>query len=192
MGQPRVLVAVSRGSAAKQLSVLLLGFGTEVTACGTLQEARHHLRSQSFDLLFTELEFSDGSGVSLLAEAQHQDLVSVAVGAKITAEQLAEALRLGICDVIFKPFTYHGVAAAFRRAVCLAGRETPSAAQTRQSRDDLPSSDVLGVLVPLKGDYGAIQKKVIHAAIHRFDGNKTAAAKALGLQRRRLYRLLDS
>jgi DNA-binding NtrC family response regulator len=47
------------------------------------------------------------------------------------------------------------------------------------------------VTVPLSGNYRSIERHLVHAAIVRCDGNKSAAARMLGMHRRTLYRLLD-
>jgi two-component system NtrC family response regulator len=66
------------------------------------------------------------------------------------------------------------------------------------TRDALPAplrsaarGDVDTVQVPLTGDFRETQRQLVRCVVTRFDGNKTAAAKALGLNRRKLYRLLD-
>jgi DNA-binding NtrC family response regulator len=67
------------------------------------------------------------------------------------------------------------------------------------SRKDLPHSvksaeprNEQFVQVPLLRDFRETQRQLACNAVARFGGNKTAAAHALGLNRRKLYRLLES
>jgi DNA-binding NtrC family response regulator len=55
----------------------------------------------------------------------------------------------------------------------------------------VPRNDVETISVPLIGDLKAIERKVVVAVIERCRGNKAAAARALGLHRRELYRILQ-
>jgi len=57
--------------------------------------------------------------------------------------------------------------------------------------DFVPQSDADRISVPLLGDLKKIERAVIEAVIERCRGNKAAAARALGLHRRTLYRILQ-
>ena len=46
--------------------------------------------------------------------------------------------------------------------------------------------------VPLQGNLADIERYIIGEVLHRCRGNKAAAARALGLHRRTLYRMLQS
>ena len=46
------------------------------------------------------------------------------------------------------------------------------------------------ITVPLLCDYHRIEEHLVNATVRLFGGNKTAAAKALGMHRRTLYRVL--
>jgi len=48
------------------------------------------------------------------------------------------------------------------------------------------------ISVPLVGDLKAIERHVIREVVRRHRGNKAAAARALGMHRRSLYRALDN
>lgn len=47
------------------------------------------------------------------------------------------------------------------------------------------------ITVPFEGDFREIQRQIIREAINRCSGNKAAAARALGLHRKTIYRLLQ-
>lgn len=65
------------------------------------------------------------------------------------------------------------------------------------TRDMLPRSIIAShppesdkALIALSGDFRQMQRQLVQNVLLRFDGNKTATANALGLNRRKLYRLL--
>lgn len=192
MAQTIVLVADSSPHAARQLTEVLSEAGAKVIVSTTQAEARGILLESPVDLLFTEIQLVDGAGVTLIAEAHSKSIPSVVLGAKISTEELAEAMRHGVADVVFKPLTYHSILASFHRALRNYREQGSIASAPPAPHFSLaaPSSSDLGVTVPLCGNYDEVQRKLIQATIQRFAGNKTAAAKALGLHRRRLYRLL--
>ncbi|MBL9125665.1 MAG: helix-turn-helix domain-containing protein, partial [Planctomycetaceae bacterium] len=48
------------------------------------------------------------------------------------------------------------------------------------------------ITIPLTGDLKIIERQIISEVIKRCQGNKAAAARALGLHRKTLYRLLEA
>lgn len=197
MAKPIALLAEASADAAQQISVGLTWLGYSVVVVGTVQTAIEQLRSSVFEVLVTELDLPDGKGASLLAELKSRQLptASVVTGKKISVERLAEAFRLGASDVVFKPVTHFGLQTALRRAQ----QHTPSTVPPQTLSPDplpetisppVPSTSHPSVTVPLTGDFQGIQRKIVEEAVIRFDGNKAAAARALGMHRRTLYRVL--
>jgi DNA-binding NtrC family response regulator len=138
----------------------------------------------------------DRDGISLLAELQRlqPDLGLVAMTDRPTLESAVEALRNGACDYLFKPVTPQKVWAAWERVArrkqirALPAAASASPALAEQPAGNGPSATVT---VPLQGDYKEVERTLVRQVIVRFDGNKTAAAKALGMHRKTLYRVLD-
>lgn len=197
MAKPFALIADASSDATQQLTVGLTWLGYSVVAVNTAQAAIEQLRSSSFDVLVTELDLPDGKGATLLAEIKSRQLPvsSVVTGKKISVERLAEAFRLGASDVVFKPVTHFGLQTALRRAQQHANSPAPQQATSAEQVSDFtplpsPSPSQPSITVPLTGDFQGIQRKIVEEAILRFDGNKAAAARALGMHRRTLYRVL--
>jgi len=197
MAKPIALIADANADSAQQLSVGLTWLGYSVVLVGTVQLAIERLRASVFEVLVTELDLPDGKGASLLAELKSRRLptASVVTGKKITVERLAEAFRLGASDVVFKPVTHFGLQTALRRAQQHTPSPAPYQAISPEQTADItppptPTSVEPSVTVPLTGDFQGIQRKIVEEAILRFDGNKAAAARALGMHRRTLYRVL--
>lgn len=166
--------------------------------CRSRDEARELIRTCAYDVLFVELRLEGASGLGVLADALAltKRPACIVMATRMVAEEVAQLWRLGACDVLFKPITRHGLLATFDRAVSLRGRSagTQSGREIEAIaalRDPVDSDCQLKLTIPLSGDYDAVQKHLVSETIRRFDGNKAAAARALGMHRRTLYRLLD-
>jgi len=197
MSELVVLVVEPSPATTKQIVCNLADRGVAIHSCETHEMASTILRQTKIDMLFSELRLPDGSGLNLLAEALAlpNSAAFVAISARTSAEEVAELWRLGACDIVFKPITRHGLLAAFQRAAQYTLNphtrlpQTVLATADEQAEDN--SKSQLNLTIPLGGDYDVVQKHLVHETIRRFDGNKAAAARALGMHRRMLYRLLD-
>ncbi len=89
----------------RRLARQLTDQGLEVTAVGTVAEARNALSSLALDLALLDVNLPDGTGLSLLADglvpASCATLVMTSEGA---IEGAVEAMRLGAADYLAKPF----------------------------------------------------------------------------------------
>jgi DNA-binding NtrC family response regulator len=79
---------------------------------------------------------------------------------------------------------------ALERALSLAGEEPISAEHLLAPGD--PRAPSAGDVLHEGFDLDVFERDLIHAALERAGGNKTAAAKLLGITRRRLYSRLQS
>ncbi len=77
------------------------------------------------------------------------------------------------------------------RALILAGEEPVTPAHLRLQRDARASGALGDLLVP-GFNLDALELDLLHAALDRAGGNKAAAARLLGISRRRLYSRLHS
>ena len=84
------------------------------------------------------------------------------------------------------------LASVVSHAVLLADEEEIGPATLAESFDEVvPQGNADRISVPLLGNLKEIERAVIEAVIQRCRGNKAAAARALGLHRRTLYRMLQ-
>jgi DNA-binding NtrC family response regulator len=127
---------------------------------------------------------------------------------KILAERcLAQALaKQGITDPVQYHFTKEAwqfllshpwpgnipeLVSAVNRAVALSyNKEIGDLAMIGAPRKS-PGRDAAAISVPLSGNLHQIEQYIIEQTIERCGGNKAAAARALGLHRRTLYRMLE-
>jgi two-component system response regulator PilR (NtrC family) len=104
--RPRVLVADDERSMRELLSIVLKREGYEVVLAETGGQAVQSLERQPFDLLISDLKMPDMSGVDVLRSAKQIDpeLSAILITAYSSTETAVEALRLGACDYLTKPF----------------------------------------------------------------------------------------
>jgi len=175
----------------------LNGRGIRLNLVATAQQSLAAISVQTPDVIFCDLNLPDRDGISLLAELQRLLPTAglVAMTDRPTLESAVEALRNGACDYLFKPVSPQKVWAAWERAARRKQGITISATGTVPPAPavlETPSPDNQAtVTVPLQGDYKEVERTLVRQVILRFDGNKTAAAKALGMHRKTLYRVLD-
>jgi len=142
--------------------------------------------------MFCELQLPDRAGLSLVAEARriHPRLPVTIVTGEGSIEDTIDAFRSGVADFIIKPICQSAVATAWNRM--LAGSAQPSTGGGRGIADAAAKDDADAMSIPVNTSLKQIEKHAVREVIYRLDGNKAAAARALGIHRKALYRLLDS
>lgn len=180
---------------AAQLARLLASATVSVQICGTRADALKVLTRKPVELVLAELDLPDGSGLTLLVDAHClcPSAAFIVMGSRVSAEQVTEAWRLGARDIIFKPITRQGVSGALRRAATVGPAPLTAPPNVSAPVRTAPASSEceLQLTVALNGDYDGIQQRLVREVVRRFDGNKAKAARALGMHRRTLYRLIN-
>ncbi len=165
--------------------------GYRVKTADRISQALALLENEAPDVMFSEMTLADGSGIALVFECRvlQPTLRFVLMARQPSAEISIEAMRNGVSDILLKPVTGFAVAAALVRMPKVGWRyESP--AQVVAAVVIEPSED--SVSVAFGGGLKQIKKTVVLAALRRYDGNKSATARALGIPRRSLYRLLSA
>ena len=162
--------------------------GYAVRSCGTAADGKRLLESVAADLLLTDLQLPDGSGLDLLVQglAKNPRLPVLVMSAYGTIGIAVEAMKLGAYDFITKPFdTNHLVslvAHALERRPLAADSPAKQALQEndaggilgesaaihdviRQARKVAPSEATVLIL----GESGT-GKELVARAIHRWSG----------------------
>jgi DNA-binding NtrC family response regulator len=150
--------AVFRRRLAGQLRAL----GAEVTECGRLDEARRLLGSVRFEYALVDLHLPDGEVLELFrAGAFSENTAVVVMTAFGGLKEAVEAMRLGACDYLAKPFEFEQVPLAFLR-----GRRSRTAArrEEHQERGSDPDADEVFFGEPLRN-----QVETMLAAERRLD-----------------------
>ena len=163
---PRVLVADDQQDVVAALRMLLRGAGLEVDPATSVQEVRHRLDSQTYDLVLMDLNYardttSGREGLDLLTEIRERDrllpvIVMTGWGSIDTA---VEAMRRGARTFVHKPWDNH----TLTETVC---REIEEGHALRQS-DKLAANE--------QADAKAIQRALLPATLPSMSGVGLAA-----------------
>ena len=103
---PRVLVVDDERSMRELLSIVLKREGYDVVLADSGRAAVTALEQGSFDLLISDIKMPDMSGVDVLRTAKQidPDILGIMITAFASTETAIEAMRLGACDYLSKPF----------------------------------------------------------------------------------------
>ena len=103
---PRILVVDDERSMRELLAIVLRREGYEVLLADNGQAAIDLLGRESVDVLISDINMPDMSGVEVLRAAKNvdQDILGIMITAFASTETAVEAMRLGACDYLSKPF----------------------------------------------------------------------------------------
>ncbi|MBW8863025.1 MAG: sigma-54-dependent Fis family transcriptional regulator, partial [Acidobacteria bacterium] len=103
---PRILVVDDERSMRELLAIVLRREGYEVLLAENGRGAIDMLEREPVDLLISDIKMPDLSGVEVLRAAKRidQDILGIMITAFASTETAVEAMRLGACDYLSKPF----------------------------------------------------------------------------------------
>jgi two-component system response regulator PilR (NtrC family) len=103
---PRILVVDDERSMRELLAIVLRREGYEVMLAENGRTAIDLLEREPVDLLISDIKMPDLSGVDVLRAAKKidQDILGIMITAFASTETAVEAMRLGACDYLSKPF----------------------------------------------------------------------------------------
>ena len=105
--------------------------GVRTVLAGSGQQALALLESEPTEILFVDLLMPGMDGLELLRRARRirPHVSAVVVSGKAKVDSCIDALRLGVCDYLTKPFTPQAIRTALSLALerwrCLGGRVAP-------------------------------------------------------------------
>jgi len=113
-----ILVVDDERSMRELLALFLTRAGYAVESVSGGGEARRALAKQERDLVITDLQMPDASGLDVLAEckAAHPDTQVIVMTAYATAETAIAAMKAGAYDYLVKPFKMDEVGLIIERA----------------------------------------------------------------------------
>jgi two-component system response regulator PilR (NtrC family) len=104
--QPRILVVDDERSIRELLAIVLGREGYDVRLAENGRSAIEVLEREPIDILISDIKMPDMSGVEVLRAAKRvdQDILGIMITAFASTETAVEAMRLGACDYLSKPF----------------------------------------------------------------------------------------
>ena len=104
--QPRILVVDDERSMRELLAIVLRREGYEVLLAENGRLAIETLEREPVDLLISDIKMPDLTGVDVLRAAKRidPDILAIMITAFASTETAVEAMRLGACDYLSKPF----------------------------------------------------------------------------------------
>jgi two-component system, NtrC family, response regulator PilR len=114
-----ILVVDDERSMREMLALYLSRAGYAVESAGSAAEARRALKAKEHDLVITDLQMPDASGLEVLAECKklHAETQVIVVTAYATAETAIAAMKAGAYDYLVKPFKLDEVGLVVERAL---------------------------------------------------------------------------
>jgi two-component system response regulator PilR (NtrC family) len=102
----RILVVDDERSMRELLAIVLRREGHEVLLADSGRAAIEALEREPVDILISDIKMPDVSGVDVLRAAKRvdQDILGIMITAFASTETAVEAMRLGACDYLSKPF----------------------------------------------------------------------------------------
>jgi two-component system response regulator PilR (NtrC family) len=104
--RPRILVVDDERSMRELLAIVLRREGYDVLLAENGKSAIAILEKEPVDILISDIKMPDLSGVDVLRAAKRidQDILGIMITAFASTETAVEAMRLGACDYLSKPF----------------------------------------------------------------------------------------
>ena len=106
MNHRKVLVVDDEANMRRVLEIMLARRGFKTFAAANGREASEFLGAQSVDLVISDLRMPDMNGIELLRKLREtgNEVPLIMITAQGTIESAVEAMRLGACDYLLRPF----------------------------------------------------------------------------------------
>lgn len=117
----RVLVVDDETKMQRVLEIMLKRMGYGVVCASDGQSALHALQAEPVDLIISDLRMPGMGGIELLRQLreQGQDVPVIIMTAYGTVESAVEAMKLGACDYIVRPFDVDALELAIDRILTM-------------------------------------------------------------------------
>jgi two-component system, NtrC family, response regulator AtoC len=158
MTSQRVLVVDDEAKMQRVLEIMLQRMGHEVACASNGKEALQIMKSASADLVISDLRMPGMSGTELLRTLREQgnEVPVIIMTAYGTIESAVEAMKLGACDYIVRPFEVEALEIAVGR-ILAEGRIRRQNDFLRQEVDK-GWGEFVGGSAPMQGVYELIRQ----------------------------------
>lgn len=117
--KPKILIADDEPDICKALEFLLKREGYTVTSVNSGEDAIEKLKTDSFDVVITDLKMGRVDGMTVLERAKeiNPDMPVVMMTAFASIESAVEAMKRGAYDYIVKPFLNEEIKLTIKKAI---------------------------------------------------------------------------
>ena len=146
MPDTRVLVVDDERSVRELLAIMLRQAGHDVTVADGGEAAIKALKSDTFDLVITDLRMREVDGLAVLRAAKEQSpqTVVLVITAFASTETAVEAMKLGAYDYLTKPFKVDEIKLTIANALERKRLQDENQALKRQLRRERGFENFLG------------------------------------------------
>ena len=118
----RLLLVDGDGVSRYTVSKALQRVGYMVGEAGSGEAALQRFAKDDIDLVLSEIDLPDMSGIDLLQaiRARSQDSIVILMAESVSVETAVEALRFGARDLLIKPFSSEDIRASVERGIVTA------------------------------------------------------------------------
>jgi two-component system response regulator AtoC len=158
VNRQRVLVVDDELKMQRVLEIMLQRMGHEVSCAGNGQEALNAVRAAPVDLIISDLRMPGMTGIDLLKALREQgdDVPVIIMTAYGTIESAVEAMKLGACDYIVRPFDVDALELAINRI--LSERRMQRQNDFLRGELDKGWGDFIGNSLPMQKVYELIRQ----------------------------------
>ncbi|MBA3709103.1 MAG: response regulator [Planctomycetes bacterium] len=119
----RILLVEDHDNTAKVMTLLLTGYGHEVTHARTVADAVARVAERVPELLISDIGLPDGSGLDLMRRlrSEHPELRGIVISGYGGAEDIDDSRRAGFSRHLTKPFNDRALQEAIERVTAADG-----------------------------------------------------------------------
>lgn len=156
----RILVVDDEESIREFLDIMLKKEGYEVSVVEDGQQALDTIKKKSFDLIISDLQMPNVTGIELLRQVkdQYPDLLFMMITAFGTTETAVEAMKLGAYDYITKPFKIDEVRLNIANALRSQNLEFENRTLKKELKKEYSFLNMIGNSAPMHRVFDLIKR----------------------------------
>jgi DNA-binding response OmpR family regulator len=120
----RILLVEDNQDTLRYIAVVLRARGHEVTTAGRLSDARRAAEGRDLDLILSDIELPDGTGLELMRELRGRGVPGVAMSGYGSEEDVRASRGAGFAEHLAKPVDIAKLEAAIQRVTPAGGLTT--------------------------------------------------------------------
>lgn len=158
--KPRILVVDDEASIRDFFEIMLKKEGYEITSVEDGQKALDILKNKNFDMIISDLQMPNLTGIELLKEVKIQspDMVFLMVTAFGTTDTAVEAMKLGAYDYITKPFKVDEVRINIAQALRNKNLEFENKVLKKELKIEYSFENLIGNSEPMHNIFSLIKR----------------------------------